>query len=156
MLYDQSKPLTLLQQKDGHIYVAQSGLLGKGLPTHNAEFSAEGDEYHLAEGKDTVEVRLTALEHWRARVTKVYTFHRGSYLVDVTYEIENLGKTAILPSAYFQFVRDSTPVEGSSKFVPTFTGPAVYTEQEKFQKIKFADIEKNKVKLAVLIQTTAG
>ena len=33
---DQTKPFTLLQQKDGHIYVAQSGLLGTGLPTHNA------------------------------------------------------------------------------------------------------------------------
>ena len=144
---DQSKPFTLLQQKDGHIYVAQSGLLGTGLPTHNAEFAATADEYRLAEGKDTVEVRLTALDSAAARVTKVYTFHRGSYLVDVAYEIENLGKTAILPSAYYQFVRDSAPVAGSSKFVPTFTGPAVYTEKEKFEKIEFSDIEKNKVKL---------
>jgi YidC/Oxa1 family membrane protein insertase len=146
---DQSKPFTLLLQQGGHIYVAQSGLLGKGLPTHNAEFSAAGDEYHLAEGKDTVDVRLTALESDTARVTKVYTFHRASYLVDVAYEIENLGKTALLPSVYYQFVRDSVPVAGSSKFVPTFTGPAVYTEQDKFQKIQFTDIEKNKVKLPV-------
>ena len=144
---DQSKPFTLLEQQDGHIYVAQSGLLGAGLPTHNAEYSVAGDEYRLADGKDTVEVRLTALDSSAARVTKVYTFHRASYLVDVAYEIENLGKTALLPSAYYQFMRDSVPVSGSSKFVPTFTGPAVYTEQEKFKKIEFADIEKNKVKL---------
>jgi YidC/Oxa1 family membrane protein insertase len=146
---DQSKPFTLLQQQGGHIYVAQAGLLGKDLPTHNAEFTVAGDEYRLAEGKDTVEVRLTALDSSTARVTKIYTFHRGSYLVDVAYEIENLGKTALLPSAYYQFERDSVPVAGSSKFVPTFTGPAVYTEQEKFKKIEFADIEKNKVKLPV-------
>jgi YidC/Oxa1 family membrane protein insertase len=146
---DQSKPFTLLQQQGGHIYVAQAGLLGKDLPTHNAEFTVAGDEYRLAEGKDTVEVRLTAPDSSTARVTKIYTFHRGSYLVDVAYEIENLGKTALLPSAYYQFERDSVPVAGSSKFVPTFTGPAVYTEQEKFKKIEFADIEKNKVKLPV-------
>jgi YidC/Oxa1 family membrane protein insertase len=146
---DQSKPFTLLQQQGGHIYVAQSGLLGKDLPTHNAEFTVAGDEYRLAEGRDTLEVRLTAVDSSTARITKVYTFHRGSYLVDVTYEIENLGKTALLPSAYYQFERDSVPVAGSSKFVPTFTGPAVYTEQEKFKKIEFADIEKNKVKLPV-------
>ncbi|MBI5890511.1 MAG: membrane protein insertase YidC [Nitrosomonadales bacterium] len=144
---DQSKPFTLLQQKDAHIYVAQSGLLGKGLPTHNAEYAVAGDEYHLVDGKDTIEVRLTALDSSAARVTKVYTFHRGNYLVDVAYEIENLGAAAMLPSAYYQFVRDSAPVSGSSKFVPTFTGPAVYTELEKFQKIEFADIEKNKIKL---------
>jgi len=144
---DQSKPLTLLQQRGERTYVAQSGLLGKGLPTHNAEFSVAGEEYHLIDGKDTVEVRLTALEAGEARVTKVYTFRRASYLVDVSYEIENIGKEALLPSAYFQLVRDSVPVSGSSKFVPTFTGPAVYTEQEKFQKIEFANIEKNKVTL---------
>ena len=146
---DQSKPLTLLQQQGTHTYVAQSGLLGEGLPTHNAEFSVAGEEFHLAEGKDTVEVRLTALKIGEANVTKVYTFHRGSYLVDAAYEIENQGKTALMPSSYFQLVRDSVPVGGSSKFVPTFTGPAVYTEQEKFQKIEFSDIEKNKVKLPV-------
>lgn len=144
---DQSKPFTLLQQQAGHIYVAQSGLLGNGLPTHNAEFTVAGDNYRLAEGKDTLEVRLTAMDSGSARVTKVYTFHRSKYLVDVGYEIENLGKTALLPSAYYQFVRDSEPVAGSSKFVPTFTGPAVYTEKDKFEKIEFADIEKNKVKL---------
>ncbi len=144
---DQSKPFTLLQQHGDHTYVAQSGLLGKGLPTHNAVFSATADDYRLAEGKDTLEVRLTAADTGEARVNKVYSFHRASYLVDVTYEIENLGKTALLPSAYFQLVRDSAAAEGSSKFVPTFTGPAVYTEQDKFQKIEFSDIEKNKVKL---------
>jgi len=144
---DKSKPFTLFEKQGKQIYVAQTGLLGDGLPTHNAEFSVTGNEYHLAEGKDTLEVRLTALDTPKARVTKIYTFHRGSYLVEVTYEIENLSSAAISPSAYFQLVRDSSPVEGASRFVPTFTGPAIYTEQEKFKKIQFSDIEKNKVKL---------
>jgi YidC/Oxa1 family membrane protein insertase len=82
-----------------------------------------------------------------ARVAKVYTFHRASNLIDVSYEIENHGKTALLPSAYFQLVRDSAVVGGKSTFVPTYTGPAVYTDLEKFQKIEFSSIEKNKAKL---------
>ncbi|EXI81761.1 MAG: membrane protein insertase [Candidatus Accumulibacter sp. BA-94] len=32
--------------------------------------------------------------------------------------------------------------------VSTFTGPAVYTDQEKFQKVDFADIAKGKAKFA--------
>ncbi len=144
---DQNKPFVLLQQQGEHTYVAQSGLLGKGLPTHNAGFSASATEYHLADGKDTLKVSLTALDTKGARVTKTYTFHRGSYQIDVVYDIENTGKTELLPSAYFQFVRDSNPIAGSSKFLPTFTGPAVYTEEDKFSKIEFSDIEKNKVKL---------
>ena len=144
---DQTKPISLLQRQGNQVYLAQSGLLGQGLPTHNAVFSAAADEYKLTEGKDTVEVRLTAVGTENSQVTKVYTFHRGSYLIDVAYEIENKGSNALTPSAYFQLVRDSTPPEGASSFVPTYTGAAVYTDQDKFQKVDFKDIEKNKVTL---------
>lgn len=144
---DQSKPLTLLQVRGDHTYIAQSGLLGLGLPTHNAEFSSINDEYHLEKGKDTVEVRLTAMAAGDTLVSKIYTFHRASYLVDVSFEIENRSAVALTPSAYFQIVRDSVAGEGESKFVPTYTGPAVYTEQDKFQKIDFSSIEKNKANL---------
>lgn len=144
---DKSKPITLLQDGSEHTYLAQSGLLGKDLPTHNAEFTAAAEEFKLAEGKDTVEVRLTAVGTGTARVTKVYTFHRAIYVVDVAYEIVNQGAAAVVPSAYFQLVRDSVPVAGESTFVPTYTGPAVYTELEKFQKLEFSDIEKSKISL---------
>jgi YidC/Oxa1 family membrane protein insertase len=144
---DQTKPLTIMEQLGEHTYVAQSGLLGKDLPTHHAEFSTSADEYHLVDGKDTVEVRLTALNTGESKVSKVYTFHRASNLIDVAYEIENHGAEALVPSAYFQLVRDSVEDGSKSSFVPTYTGPAVYTDLEKFQKIEFSSIEKKKVKL---------
>ncbi|MDE2117408.1 MAG: membrane protein insertase YidC [Betaproteobacteria bacterium] len=143
---DKSKPFVLLQEQKARTYIAQTGLLGTGLPTHNAVFTAQANEYQLGEGKETLEVRLPATEVAVAKVTKVYVFHRGSYLIDVGYEIENSGTTPLSPSAYFQLVRDKTPPEGGSKFVPTYTGPAVYTEQEKFQKVGFSDIDKGKIK----------
>ena len=143
---DKSKPFVLLQEQKMHTYIAQTGLLGAGLPTHNAVFTAQTNEYQLAEGKDTLEVRLAATEITTAKITKVYVFYKSSYVIDVGYEIENSGTVPILPSAYFQFVRDTTPPEGGSQFVPTYTGPAVYTEQEKFQKVDFSDITKGKVK----------
>ncbi len=144
---DQNRSIVLLQNQDNLIYIAQSGLLGQGLPTHNAEYQSEADEFFLDEGQDNLVVKLIALGIEGARVTKIYTFHKGSYLVNVDFEIENTSSSAITPSAYFQLVRDSTPPEGASSFVPTYTGAAVYTEQEKFQKIEFTDIEKNKIKL---------
>jgi YidC/Oxa1 family membrane protein insertase len=139
--------MALLQQQGQHTYFAQSGLLGKDLPTHNAEFSAASEAFQMEQGKDALEVRLTALNTGSAKVTKLYTFHRASNLINVAYEIENLGKEALLPSAYFQLVRDSEVLGGASTFVPTYTGPAIYTDLEKFQKFEFSDIEKNKVKL---------
>ena len=143
---NKDKPFVLLQEQGAHTYIAQTGLIGAGLPTHNAPFSTQAYEYALAEGKDAVEVRLLATDLTGARVAKVYVFHRGSYLVDVSYEIENIGAGSLTPSAYFQLVRDKSSPDGASMFLPTYTGPAIYTEQDKFQKVGFQDIEKGKAK----------
>lgn len=144
---DKSKPFVLFQQDDGHTYIAQSGLLGTGLPTHNTIFTSEAKEYELTEGKDSVEVRLSATSELGARVYKVFVFHRNSYLIDVVYEIENTSSSKLAASAYFQLVRDDFVPAGGTKFVPTYTGPAIYTEKDKFQKIDFSSIEKHKASI---------
>lgn len=140
---DESKPFVLLQQQDKHTYIAQAGLLGSGLPSHNSPFAAQAETYQLVDGKDSVEVRLKATTPTGVVVTKTLVFHRSSYLVDVGYEIDNRSKEPVNASAYFQLVRDTLEPTGASKFVPTYTGPAVYTEKEKFQKIDFSSIDKN-------------
>ena len=145
-ILDRNKPFVLLQESGAHTYITQTGLLGDGLPTHNAVFSAQATEYQLADGSDTLEVRLSATNITGATVNKVYVFHRGSYLIDVGFEIENLGSSELTPSAYYQLVRDKVPPVGDSMMVPTFTGPAIYTDQEKFQKISFSEIEEGKAK----------
>lgn len=137
---DKSKPFVLLQQQENQVYIAQTGLLGEGLPNHHSQFSAAASEYQLADGANELSVRLTT----NNSVSKILTFHRGSYLVDVSYEIENKGINPLTTSAYFQLVRDDSTPAGDSKMVPTYTGPAIYTEQEKFQKVEFSSIEKNK------------
>jgi YidC/Oxa1 family membrane protein insertase len=41
-------------------------------------------------------------------------------------------------------VRDGNKLEGESAFYSTFTGPAVFTNEKKYQKVDFEDIEKGK------------
>ena len=143
---DKNKPFVLFQKGAGtHNYIAQSGLLGEGLPNHNSLFVAERDVYSLADKADRVQVRLAATSLSGVKIAKVLTFQKDSYLVDVAYEIDNGGNTPLNASAYFQLLRDSAPPEGASKLVPTYTGPAVYTEKEKFQKVEFSTIDKGKV-----------
>lgn len=142
---DDKRNFVLFEQRPGHVYVAQSGLIGGDLPTHRTQFSAPSTGYALADGSKTVEVRLEAPPINGVKVQKVYRFHRGSYLIDITFEIANSGATAIQPYAYVQLVRDSTPPPGDSSMVPTFTGVGVYTDKEKFQKVPFGDIDKGKV-----------
>ena len=141
---DKNKPFVLLENDKAHKYVAQSGLLGNDLPTHNTVYTTQSSQYKLLDGQDTLEVRLLSISKKGIDVTKVFVFHKSSYLIDVKYEIENKSLNNIDTSAYYQLVRDDVTPGGGSMFVPTYTGPAIYTEQDKFKKIDFASIAKNK------------
>lgn len=143
---DRNKPLVLFQRGEGtHNYIAQSGLLGAGLPNHNTPFVPEKDEYELSGNADKVQVRLKAGGESQLKAIKVITFHKGSYLIDVAYELENAGQQPVTANSYYQLVRDSVSPAGSSRFLPTFTGVAMYTGKEKFKKVQFADIDKGKI-----------
>lgn len=140
---DKAKPLVLFEQGVGtHNYVAQSGLLGVGLPNHNTLFVAEQDKYELSETGEQLQVRLNAEGESGLRVTKIITFHKSSYVIEVGYELENVGSLSVTTSSYFQLVRDSIEPKGSSAFLPTYTGAAVYTDKEKFKKVDYKAIEK--------------
>ncbi len=142
---DKNKPLELFHVGRGtHNYMEQSGLLGEGMPNHNSTFAAEQDSYVLANNAEQVQVRLAAEAANGIKVIKVITFRRASYLIDIAYMIENGGTTTLDSSAYFQLTRNSAEPAAASKFVPTYTGAAVYTEKEKLQKVDFAAIEKGK------------
>jgi YidC/Oxa1 family membrane protein insertase len=64
----------------------------------------------------------------------------------VAHEIDNGSQNEITAYAYYQLQRDAEAPAGESSMVSTYTGPAVYTEQDKYQKIDFKDIEKGKAK----------
>ncbi|MBK7354954.1 membrane protein insertase YidC [Propionivibrio sp.] len=129
-----------------HQYAAQSGLIGESLPNHKTMFSVVDGNRELASDAKTLQLRLEAPVVGGVKVAKVYTFARDSYLINVTYEIENGSRKEIKPHAYYQLQRDTVAPEGESRMVSTFTGPAVYTEQDHYQKINFTDIEKGSAK----------
>jgi len=143
-ILDKNKNFVLFEMSPERTYVAQSGLIGEGLPNHRTVYQATASNHKLADGRDTVEVRLIALPADGVHVDKIYRFRRGSYLIDVSFEIVNKGAAVVQPYAYFQIVRDGKPPVGDSAMLPTFTGMAVYTEKEKFQKFTFEDVAKSK------------
>jgi YidC/Oxa1 family membrane protein insertase len=129
-----------------HQYFAQSGLIGEGLPTHRSTFRRVAGANELADGADELQVRLEADGANGSKVAKILTFHRNSYVIDVTWEITNNGEKAIIPHAYFQIQRDGEAPAGESAMMSTFTGPAVYTDEGKYQKLDFKDIASNSAK----------
>jgi len=139
------KPLVLFDRGKGtHNYVEQSGFLGSGLPNHTTFYTFDKDSYVLSGNEDKLLVRLKPQGNFALKIYKIFTFKRGSYLIETSYELENTGSQPISFSNYFQLVRNSVPPSGSMRFLPTYTGGAIYTEKEKFKKIQFDDIEKGK------------
>ena len=139
---DSKQNFILFARSPEHTYVAQSGLIGEGLANHQTTYTAAAERYVLGDSQDSLEVRLEATGG--SRGAKVYRFQRDAYVIDVRHELANPGNTPMEAHAYFQLLRDNKPPEGDSAMVPTYTGPAVYTDKDKFQKIAFADIDKGK------------
>ena len=146
---DTRQSFNLLSDANGSVYVAQTGLLADSdpaLPTHKTLFTAPQASYQLV--GDQIEVKLSAPDANGVKVTKTYVFKRGSYQIGVRYDIANGGTTPLAPTAYFRMLRDGKAPSGESRFASTFTGPALFTEDSKFQKIKFADLDKGKAEYA--------
>ncbi|EUJ11806.1 preprotein translocase subunit YidC [Methylophilaceae bacterium 11] len=132
LLSDAAKPM---------LYVAQTGLKGDHLPTHRAVFTTAQTSYQMAEGADTLEVKLSAPVENGVAVDKIYTFHRNNYAIDVRYEIKNDSTASITPSVYYQIIHDNKSNQGSA-MMPTFTGGAYYNETDKYKKVKFDEMAK--------------
>ena len=146
---DHTRNLVLLGSE--HEYSVQSGLIGDGLPTHKTIYRATAKQFTLKSGEDKLEVRLEADGVGKSagtKTAKVITFHRSSYLIDMAHEITNNTESAMVPHAYFQIVRDAIAPPGESSMVMTYTGPAIYTEQDKFLKVDFSDMDKSKTPIS--------
>ena len=144
----EDKSLTFVLFDAKHHYLAQSGLIGEGLPSHRSVFKRVDGPNQLADSANELKVRLEADTANGLKIAKILTFKRGSYSIDVAWEIVNGSDKAIAPHAYFQLQRDDSTPAGETKMVSTITGPAVYTDAEKYQKVEFGSVADNKAKFA--------
>lgn len=143
-----NKPLTLLTSSAEHIYVAQTGLIagaqnGSALPTHKTPMNLVVADTELKEGNDSLTVRFESADISGVKLIKTYTARKGSYVLEVKHDVVNMGSAPLSPQLYLQLVRDGSTTASETPFYSTFTGPAVFTNEKKYQKIEFSDIEKN-------------
>ena len=143
---DAKKPFVLFDESRDRVYVAQTGLIGGNFPSHKAVMQVSG-ERSLKDGQNELTVRFESAPVNGVKLVKTYTLQRGSYAIGVKHEVVNTGSAAVSPQLYMQLVRDGNKPAGESSFYSTFTGPAVYTEAKKYNKVEFSDIEKNKAEI---------
>lgn len=147
---DPSKNTLLFDTQAPRNYVAQTGLIATGgvtLPNHRTSYAAKPGA-RSTEKADEIQLVLEG-EQNGVKLTKTFTFKKNDYVIGVKHDVKNLTKAAIEPSLYLQILRDGDKPEGESKLMSSFTGPAVYTDADKFQKLDFEKIEKGKEEHAI-------
>jgi YidC/Oxa1 family membrane protein insertase len=122
-------------------YLAETGLVGAaGLPNHTTGFVAKPGARMLNDANQ-VQLVLEA-EQNGVKLTKTFTFKRGDYVIDVRHDVTNVGTAPVSPQLYLQLVHDGNKPEGDSYFNSSYTGPTLYTEADKYHKLKFETLEK--------------
>ena len=127
-------------------FLFQSGLTtgepGRNEPNHKADFTSAAAEYQLADGADVLEVPFTWSDGAGLTVRKIFVFHRGSYRVDLRYEVANGGTEPVKLASYAQLLRHSLGNKRSMWDPETFAfrGPAYY-DGDAYQKLDIEDEE---------------
>ena len=134
----------LLSAVPGAEYTLGTGLRAVGgapEANHQESFASERSEHRLEDGADELVVPLT----WRSgdiSVTKLYTFRRGRYTVEVEQVVRNAGSEEYGAAPYVMLRRAHRPEKRSMFNVDTYsiTGP-VYYDGDSYDRMDVDDLE---------------
>jgi len=147
-LGDSEVKFQLMRSQAPDKFIAQSGLIaGEGIsaPNHEALYQSTATHFSMEEGKDSLVVDLLWVSDDKIKVTKRFSFTKGSYLVKVDHIVENHSDKNWSGRDYRQLLRSEPSGAGESKFLYTYTGGAIYSEAEKYEKIAFEDMVDTKL-----------
>ena len=136
--------LPLLAKDNGRVFVAQSGLIDNSgktpYPYHNTKFQKLDNALAFSPSDDEALSVSFIAEAGGIVLTKTYVFHNSDYLVNVLLQAENIGDEPLSPYGYFQLASDGQPAEPVPSFLPSFIGVAMFTEESKFIKVPFDEL----------------
>ena len=151
-------PVELFQYTPTHKYFARSGLISlnnNDLPNHTSTFKL------VQSGKDGSGRPFAVFSSERngVKLEKTFILNPGSYVVDVGHRVTQTTNNPNPLVLYTEIVRDASQEQkigpfGGAFSASTFTGPAAYTDKEKFNKLEFSAIDKNKITIPT--QVAAG
>ena len=134
-------PFVLLKNTPEHVYIAQSGLIGKdGIDSTagRADYQVSGDNFKLADGQNELSVPFV-FEKNGVTYRKIFVLKRGEYDVGVNFEIQNQSANAIEVEPYGQ-LRHTLVESSGSMAMPTYTGGAYSSSETNYKKYSFEDM----------------
>ncbi|OXX70191.1 membrane protein insertase YidC [Vibrio sp. V03_P4A6T147] len=145
-------PFVLLKDIPGHQFIAQSGLVGPqgiDLSSNNRpNYTVSADTFALADGQDELRIPMTyqanGLEY-----TKTFILKRGSYALDVEFNVVNQsGNNATL--GMYAHLRQNLLDAGGSLAMPTYRGGAYSTQDTRYKKYSFDDMQDRNLSLPLV------
>lgn len=136
---DPATSLQLLNDSLPNFFVTQSGLVSadRNAPDHRDSYDTPHDEYRLSKGESVLRVPLTWTSDDGRVVTKIYTFHRGSYQIGLRYEVQNKSGKPWTISAYMRFWRVPYQHGNQAPFAGNFNGVGLYKTVDQGQEYTY-------------------
>jgi YidC/Oxa1 family membrane protein insertase len=149
-------PFVLLDNQPGREYIAQSGLIGaNGVDNDGrAIYRATSTSYSMSESSDSLNVDLTTTTADGIEVIKRYGFNRNSYLIDISFIVNNRSSENWQANAFGQIKRDAfDDPSDAGGFGRTYLGFVTTMADDPYIEIEFDDIDDNG---SDTIETTGG
>ena len=147
--FDSEDTFVLLKNEPGHQFIAQSGLVGpQGIDlssTNRPSYTVSADSFTLADGQDELRIPMTYQANG-LDYTKTFILKRGSYAMDVEYDVvNNSGNNATF--GMYAHLRQNVMDDGGSLTMPTYRGGAYSTEDTRYKKYSFDDMQDRNLSL---------
>jgi len=145
-LDEDSQPINILENRNGRVFLALSGLYGEGAPDYNkniANYQSIQSNYQMDPNAESLEVDLIWINDKGVKYIKRFTFHKGQYLIDVEFVVNNTSETKIANRMFTALKRDTGEAEGqevSGLGMRSYVGPAFSTTEKKYEKYDFDDL----------------
>jgi YidC/Oxa1 family membrane protein insertase len=139
-------PFVLLDNQPGREYIAQSGLIGaNGVDSDGrAIYRATSTSYSMSESSDSLNVDLTTTTADGVEVIKRYAFNRNSYLIDISFIVNNRSSENWQANAFGQIKRDAfDDPSDAGGFGRTYLGFVTTMADDPYIEIEFDDIDDN-------------
>ncbi len=151
---DSDKAFVLLEKNPQHIYIAQSGLIGRDGIDNQATrplYTADGTDFTIQEGKDELVVPMSFTDSKGNVFTKRFVLKRGNYAINVDYQVKNATAQPLEVQFYGQLKQSIKAPETSSTpgmMSSAFHGAAYSTADQRYEKVKFDNMTDSKLDIA--------
>ncbi|MCH8537672.1 MAG: membrane protein insertase YidC [Alkalimonas sp.] len=154
--YEQTKdsgtPYVMMRRVTGFEYIAESGLIGTHGPDDSRHtegrpvYQSSQLSYRLTDGQQELVVPLTYQRDGLV-IEKRFIFRPGQYDIGLEYLVQNQSDEVRVVQNYQHLIQSIDGGKDSSFFMPIYRGAAYGSQDDRYSKYKFSDMQKSNLSI---------